>query len=130
MRIGPALFGFSALVAIACRSSTAPSAPAPDGPCSRAGADVTVTATDNFAFTPPSVTITVGQSLCWQNIGRLSHTVTDYSTNGTRFNGSLPGGQAFVHTFRNGGSFSYRCNQHSTMTGTVVVNCRPEDLVC
>ena len=127
MRFCLALFGLSALAALACRSATGPSSPLP---CATSGTAATVSGTDDFAFTPPSVTITVGQSVCWQNTGMLSHTVTDIATNGTRFNGNLPSGQAFVHTFGFGGSFAYRCNNHSNMTGTVVVNCRPGDLVC
>ena len=112
---------------LACSSSTGPSAV---DLCANSGAGATVSATDNFAFVASSVTITVGQSVCWQNAGRLEHSVTDISTNGRRFNGDLPSGQAFVHTFGFGGSFSYRCRNHSNMTGTVVVNCRPGDLVC
>jgi hypothetical protein len=89
-----------------------------------------VSATDNFAFTPSSVTVTVGQSVCWQNTGLLMHTVTDNVTNGVRFSGNLPGVQTFVHTFTFGGSFGYHCNNHSNMTGTVMVNCKPGDIVC
>ena len=127
MRLSIALFGVLALAAVACESSTRPSS---TDPCVPSGAAATVGGTDNFAFTPTTVTITVGQSVCWQNTGQLVHTVTDQVTNGTRFNGNLPGGQAFVHTFGFGGSFTYRCNNHSSMTGTIVVNCRPGDLVC
>lgn len=122
MRIGFALSGFFALAAAACKDSTGPKA---TNPCDNSGAAATVSA-DNFAFTPNSVTITVGQSVCWQNTGQLVHTVSD----GVRFNANLPGGQAFVHTFGFGGSFSIRCNNHSNMTGTVVVNCRPGDISC
>jgi len=116
-----------ALTAVACRSSTGPSS---TDPCAKSGADATVSATDNFTFAPNAVTVTVGQSVCWQNKGTLVHTVTDNATNGVRFNGNLPGGQAFVHTFGFGGSFIYHCNNHSNMTATVVVNCKPGDLVC
>lgn len=125
MRMYLLLFGLFLLAAVACNSSTAPSSP---DPCAPSGAAATVSATDNFAFTPSSVTITVGESVCWQNTGRQIHTVTENVA--SRFNGNLPGGQTFVHTFGFGGSFTYRCNNHSNMTGTVVVNCKPGDLVC
>ena len=46
------------------------------------------------------------------------------------FDGNLPSDQAFIHTFGFGGTFEYRCNNHATMTGSVVVNCLPGDLVC
>ena len=126
MRICYTLFGLAALGALACSSDKNPTAPA--APCSLSGAAATVTATDNFAFTPPTVTIIVGHSVCWQNTGTQTHTVTDYVA--SRFNGSLPGGQSFMYTFGFGGSFTYRCSQHSNMTGTVVVNCRPGELSC
>jgi len=127
MRCNLAPFAFLALTAAACSSSTSSSS---TNLCANSGAAATVSATDNYAFTPSSVTITVGQSVCWQNNGQLVHTVTDDATNGVRFNGNLPGGQTFVHTFGFGGSFSYHCNNHSNMTGTVVVNCKPGDIVC
>jgi plastocyanin len=124
------LLGAFAFGAIACSSSSEPTRPTPASPCVASGSPATVTASDNFAFQPTSVTVTVGQSVCWQNTGQLIHTVRDDATNGIRFNGSLPGGQAFVHTFGFGGTFTYRCGNHSNMTGTVVVNCRPGELTC
>ena len=127
MNLSLALGGFVVLVAIACRSSTSPQS---TDPCANSGTDATVSASDNFTFAPNSVTITVGQSVCWQNRGTLVHTVTDNATSGARFNGNLASGQAFVHTFGFGGSFIYHCNNHSNMTATVVVNCKPGDLVC
>ena len=127
MRISLALFAFWALTAVSCSSST--SSPSTNL-CANSGAAATVSATDNLAFTPSFVTITVGQSVCWQNTGLMMHTVTDDATNGVRFSGNLPGGQTFVHTFTFGGSFSYHCNNHSNMTGTVMVNCKPGDIVC
>ena len=127
MRISLALFAFLALTAVACSNSTSSSS---TNLCANSGAAATVSATDNFAFTPSSVTITVGQSVCWQNTGLMMHTVTDNATNGVRFNGTLPGGQTFVHTFTFGGSFSCHCNNHSNMTGTVMVNCKPGDISC
>ena len=127
MRTNLALFAFLALTAVACSDSTSSSS---TNLCANSGAADTVSATDSYAFAPASVTITVGQSVCWQNTGLLIHTVTDNATNGVRFNGNLPGGQTFVHTFTFGGSFSYHCNNHLNMTGTVTVNCQPGDLVC
>ncbi len=130
MRISLALFAAVALASVACRSSTSSSRFSSINLCANSGAAATVSAADDYGFTPSSVTITVGQSVCWQNTGALIHTVTDDATNGVRFSGSLPGGQTFVHTFTFGGSFSYHCNNHSNTTGTVVVNCKPGDIVC
>ncbi len=130
MRISLALYASVVLAAVACSSSTSVSISSSTNLCAASGAAATVRATDNSGFTPSPVTITVGQSVCWQNTGVLMHTVTDDATNGVRFSGSLPGGQTFVHTFTFGGSFSYHCNNHSNMTGTVVVNCKRGETVC
>ena len=48
-------------------------------------APATVRATDDFAFTSDSVTVTVGQAVCWENAGRQIYTVTDTGTSGCRF---------------------------------------------
>lgn len=126
MRTNLVLLAFLALTGVACGDSTSPSST--PNLCANSGAAATVSATNNFAFTPPSVTITVGQSVCWQNTESMTHTVTENAVG--RFNGNLPRGQAFVYAFGFGGSFSYHCNNHSNMTGTVVVNCRPGEISC
>jgi plastocyanin len=116
MRISRAVFAFLALTAAACSDSTSST-----NLCANSGAAVTVTAADNYTFTPSAVTITSGQSVCWQNTGHLNHTVIDA---GGRFAAAnLPAGQTFVFTF--GGPqplAGFRCGIHSTMTGTIVVN--------
>ena len=119
MRTNLALFASLALVALACGDSTSST-----DLCANSGAAATVTATDNFAFTPASVTITVGQSVCWQNTGNMIHTVTQTVGAGQipLFSGNLPAGQAFVFTINVGGTFGYHCNNHSNMMGTVIVN--------
>ncbi len=87
--------------------------------CSTSGAASTVNASDALAFSPAADTVTHGQSVCWQNTGSVSHTVT--SNDGTSFNASLAGGQIFVRTFATAGSFPYHCTIHAGMTGTIVV---------
>ena len=114
MRISLALFAV-ALAAVACGDSTDSSSA---DLCAGSGAAATVTA-DNYAFTPDTVTITAGQSVCWQNTDTQMHTVIP----GNTFSGSLLPGQTFVYTFlQSNVSWPYHCNQHSTMTGTIVVN--------
>lgn len=117
MRSDLALFAFLALTAVACGDSTSST-----NLCAASGAAATVSAGDNLAFTPSSVTIALGQSVCWQNTGTMTHTATENTIG--RFNGSLPAGQAFVHAFigGSGGTFGYHCQNHSNMTGTVIVN--------
>ena len=115
MRTNLALVAVLALAALACSDSTDSSS---TNLCANSGAAATVTARDNYTFTPDTVTISVGQSVCWQNTGHLTHTVTEAG----RYSATLPGGQTFVYTFVFASTFLYHCNNHSTMTGTVVVN--------
>ena len=117
MRPISTLIASAMLVTAACGSSTSPSSL-----CANSGAAATVSATDNLAFSPGSVTITHGQVVCWQNSGTVAHTVTDNATGGGVFNSNLPAGQTFVHTFANAGTFGYHCNIHAGMSGTITVN--------
>ena len=121
MRSDLALLASLALTGVACGDSISSSS---TNLCAPSGAAATVSAGDNLAFTPSSVTITVGQSVCWQNTGNMTHTVTQTVSAGQipLFNGNLPAGQTFVFTINFAGTFGYHCNQHSNMTGTVIVN--------
>ncbi|HEV8410667.1 MAG TPA: plastocyanin/azurin family copper-binding protein [Gemmatimonadaceae bacterium] len=101
----------------ACTSSTAVVAA---NSCGSSGASANIGATDGLVFSPSGATITHGQSVCWQNNGNVSHTVT--SNDGTSFNASLTPGNIFVHAFPAAGTFQYHCTIHAGMTGTVTVN--------
>ncbi len=73
---------------------------------------------DNF-YSPQTITITAGSSITWKNNGNMAHTVTfdnPYSDSGT----INPGG-TYTKTFYTNGTYSYHCNLHSGMTGSVVV---------
>jgi plastocyanin len=107
---------FTALVVAmaACSSSSTGT-----GACGQSGANANVNATDSKVFSPNGTTITHGQSVCWQNNGTLTHSVT---ADNTSFNGTIGPGQTFVQAFPTVGSFSYHCIYHPAMTGTVTVN--------
>jgi plastocyanin len=82
------------------------------GPASSA---TTVSVKDNF-FSPKTVTVGRGGKVTWKWAGRASHNVTFRSTHSkTQTKGS------FSVTFKNKGSFSYRCTIHPGMVGTVRV---------
>lgn len=119
MRTKLALCALLALTAVACSDD-----PSAADLCAGSGAVATVSANDNFTFTPASVTVTVGQTVCWANTGSMIHTATQGSPGQIpHFNGNLPAGQTFVFTFNVGGNtFGYHCNNHSNMTGTIIVN--------
>jgi plastocyanin len=74
----------------------------------------------NFAFSPATLTISVGDSVIWTNGDSVSHTVT--SDSGNELSSSpLGNGQTYSHTFATAGTFSYHCSIHPMMKGTIVV---------
>ncbi|HET9457529.1 MAG TPA: cupredoxin family copper-binding protein [Candidatus Limnocylindrales bacterium] len=81
-------------------------------------ADQAVTIAD-FAFSPQTVTITVGDTVTWTNSDAVVHTAT--ATDGSWDTGDLGQGQSGAIIFSTAGTFAYLCTPHPTMTGTVVV---------
>ena len=112
------IIGLPLLVMAATACSNSPTAAA--NLCAGLGASATISATDGLVFSPASATITHGQSVCWQNTGAVTHTVT--SNDGTSFNSNLVGSQTFVQLFPTAGSFLYHCTIHPGMSGTITVN--------
>ena len=82
------------------------------------GASVQIT---EYAFTSPTVHIKVGQSVEWQNMGSVQHTVTE--TSGRDFaSADINPGQTYVQSFDKPGTYQYVCSIHPTqMHGTIVV---------
>jgi plastocyanin len=78
---------------------------------------VSVTIKD-FAFSPASLEIAIGETVTWTNEDSAAHTVT--GDDGID-SGSLAQGKSFTHTFKSAGTFSYRCSIHPNMTGKVTV---------
>ncbi|MBI2411574.1 MAG: cupredoxin domain-containing protein [Candidatus Kerfeldbacteria bacterium] len=77
-------------------------------------------AIEDFAFTPASLTIAAGSTVTWTNNDSSTHTVT--STDGGDLNsGNLAQGDTYEFTFDTPGTYTYRCNIHTSMTGTVIV---------
>lgn len=87
-------------------------------------ATVNVAATD-FEFTPPTISITAGDTVEWSFSGNI-HTVT--SVSGSELDsGDRNPGDTFSHTFATAGEYRYYCEIHgdagsfSGMVGTVNV---------
>jgi plastocyanin len=97
-------------------SSPASSGPSSPGSSSSVAATVTV---NNFAFTPPTVTVPVGGSVEWKFIDVIQHTAT--AVDNSFDSGPMSNGQVFVHAFPKAGTYPYRCTIHPFMTGTVIV---------
>src|SRR5436305_3295512 len=64
----------------------------------------------DFKFTPGSLTIHVGDTVTWTNVGPTAHTATahDHSFD----TGFLTRGQSASHTFTHAGTFAYICTLH------------------
>ena len=73
----------------------------------------------DFAFDPAAIEISVGDTVTWHNYDSAPHTVT--GDNGEFDSGNLNTDQTFSHTFTTAGTFTYHCNIHPNMKGTIVV---------
>jgi plastocyanin len=136
MRLGRATVGLTILLVIlvgglfsaACGSSSN-SATATPGKTTAPAANSTKAATGtaqpgavaitDYQFTPPSITVKVGDTVTWTNNGPSKHTAT--ADDGSFDSGSLSAGQTFSHTFQTAGTFSYICTIHPFMKAQVVV---------
>ena len=100
------------------------------------GMPATVTMTDGQQFDPPRVTVPVGTSVLWRNVGAVQHTVTADPTRAqTASNVQLPSGaepfgsesltrgQTFVQQVTVTGEYRYACRIHegSGMVGVITV---------
>jgi plastocyanin len=87
-----------------------------------AAGDPAVTIAD-FQFTPGSTTVHVGDTITWTNNGPSTHTATAHD--GSFDTGQLKKGQSASHTFTQAGTFTYFCQIHPFMHGTIVVVAAP-----
>jgi len=83
-------------------------------------ADASVSIAD-FAFSPASVTVSVGDTVTWMNNDAgVPHTVSSDS-GGELASGQLAGGASYQKAFSAAGSYAYHCDIHPSMTALVVV---------
>ena len=74
---------------------------------------------EDFQFDPADVAIQPGDTIMWVNEGNTPHTVT--SDDGQFDSEVLNPGESFMFTFPEAGTFSYHCEIHPSMTGSVTV---------
>lgn len=82
----------------------------------------TIVVIRNFAFEPAEVRIRAGTSVTWVNCDgpdQPGHTSTADQSQWD--SGTLAAGQAFNHPFSAAGRFTYHCEPHPFMKGTIVV---------
>jgi plastocyanin len=72
----------------------------------------------SFAFTPPSLTVNVGDTVMW-TVTSGTHTTT--SDTGVWNSGNLSTGNTFSFTFTSPGTFPYHCAIHTFMTASITV---------
>lgn len=115
-----------------------------DGDSGNGNGGNTVDMTDDLTFEPADITVAVGDTVTWENVGTVPHTVTAYGDqipDGAAFfasggyssaqaardgypgDGEIPGGETYSHTFDTAGTYEYFCVPHegAGMTGTVTV---------
>jgi len=76
-------------------------------------------------FLPSELTVSVGETVTWDNDSSVIHTVTSGSFEDgpdSVFDSSIVmSGDTFTHTFTETGQYEYFCSIHPWMTGTVIV---------
>jgi len=92
-------------------------APAPSGEAVRSAKVQMV----DYSFEPPTVTIQTGGKVIWQNEGEEAHTAT--AEDGSFDTAIVEPGKLKSETasFKEPGTFTYICEIHPEMTGTVEV---------
>lgn len=73
----------------------------------------------NFAFSPATMTIKVGDSVTWTNQDSVGHSAT--ADNGSFDTGILAQGKSGTITFSKAGTYTYHCSVHPMMHGTIIV---------
>jgi len=110
------VLGLCAAAAIAAFAAC--NEPSGGNTCASVGG-VPVDARDDSSFVPGSVTITPTQKACWQNLGRLTHTITADNLLTDSIDITLPPNFTFSKSFPQGHDFAYHCRFHPGMTGLV-----------
>jgi plastocyanin len=79
----------------------------------------------DFSFTPANVSASIGDTVLWTNNGAMDHTASSTSVPGGALafdSGTLSPGDTFSLVMTTAGTYNYRCNIHTAMTGTITVS--------
>jgi plastocyanin len=85
-----------------------------------AGEEVAVDIRD-FSFAPDPIEVAVGDTITWTNQDPVPHTATATERDVLQSGAISPDGGSFSQTFETAGEFSYFCEFHPNMEGTIVV---------
>ena len=73
----------------------------------------------NFAYSPASLTVKVGDKVTWTNQDSIGHSAT--ADDNSFDTGVLAQGQSGSETFSKAGTFTYHCSVHPNMKATIIV---------
>ena len=108
----------------ACSGYNAPSTPSADPTPAPAGSTTVTIASGastqtTTAFGANPLTVPVGTTISWLNNDSTTHTSV---ADGSQWSsGNIPPGGRFNFTFNSAGRFTYHCQIHPNMVGTLVV---------
>jgi plastocyanin len=77
---------------------------------------------DNFTFGPQKLTVKAGDTVTWENVDDIPHTVV--ATNRAFKSKALDTNDKFSFTFTTPGTFEYFCSLHPHMKASVVVEAK------
>ncbi|MBU2503525.1 MAG: cupredoxin domain-containing protein [Nanoarchaeota archaeon] len=75
---------------------------------------------ENSEFNPSELIISINNTVIWTNMDSVVHTITFDLEGEFGFPGLSPGG-TYSKTFDSKGTYSYHCEIHPSMKGTIVV---------
>lgn len=116
-------------VVVAAMGAGCKSTPSGNGNgCQTTGAAVIIDARDNQTFSISSATISPTQTVCWENFGTLTHSITaDAALGDTTWNSSTvdetltPDFIVLKSGWTLNVDYPYHCRYHSGMTGVIHV---------
>lgn len=91
----------------------------PPSGTTQATADKNAVTIQNFAFSPATLTVKVGDKVTWTNQDSAGHSAT--ADDGSFDTGVLAQGKSGSITFSKVGTFTYHCSVHPMMKGTIIV---------
>ena len=74
---------------------------------------------ENYSFSPAEIKIWKGTEVIWKNSDGVEHTVT--AADGSFDSGTLGPNAEFKKRFDKPGTYSYLCDMHPSMAGSIVV---------
>jgi amicyanin len=88
-------------------------------PAGAARAEDAAVQIDDFAFSPPGLTVKAGTTVTWRNKDDIPHTI---ASSARLFKSkALDTDDSYSFTFNEPGSYQYFCSLHPHMTGKIVV---------